>query len=383
MRDVDFLIVGGGLAGALSAVALKRLHPSASLLLLEQADRLGGNHRWSYFDSDLPAAGHALIEGIQKDHWRQHEVRFPGRRRTLQTGYSSFNSPALDAWVRRNLAEDELRLGADVLSIAAGSVVLAGGEVLPAAQVIDARGPAAGAGIEAGWQKFVGLDLEVIGHNLTHPILMDACVDQAGGYRFFYVLPLGPDRLFIEDTYFNESPALDVPALRTGIRDYAAAYGAVGTELASEAGVLPIVMSGTPDLFWPPDDPIARLGMRGGFFHHATSYSLPIAVSTALAFAQAAAAGQSPDAGWLRARFLQHWDRQGYYRLLNTLMLRAAGPSERVRIYEHFYRLPEALIERFYRGSLTWSDRLRIMSGKPPVPIASALSAILSGRAAA
>jgi lycopene beta-cyclase len=383
MRDAGFLIVGGGLAGALCAAALKRLNGGVPLMLVEQGDRFGGNHRWSYFDSDLDAAGHSLLEGIRKHQWPRHEVRFPGRRRTLQTGYRSFNSAALDAWVRENLEADEYRLGADVVSVAEGSVELASGEVLHAAQVLDARGPVAGAGIEAGWQKFVGLDLEVTGHNLTHPILMDACIDQTGGYRFFYVLPLGPDRLFVEDTYFNESPALDVPALRAGIRDYAGAYGAVGAELASEAGVLPIVMAGTPDLFWPPDDPVARLGMRGGFFHHATSYSLPVAVSTALAFAQAAATGQSPDAGWLRARFVQHWDQQGYYRLLNTLMLRAAGPEERVRIYEHFYRLPEALIERFYRGSLTWSDRLRIMSGKPPVPITSALAAILSGRAAA
>ena len=38
-----------------------------------------------------------------------------------------------------------------------------------------------------------------------------------------------------------------------------------------------------------------------------------------------------------------------------------------------FYRLPEPLIERFYAGKLTRMDRLRIVTGKPPIPIRDAL----------
>lgn len=379
MRDIEFLIVGGGLAGALCAVALKRLNPDVSLLLLEQGERFGGNHRWSYFDSDLDTSAHALLEGIEKHHWPLYEVRFPARRRILATGYSTFTSTALDRWVRTNLAEHEYRLFAQVRSVSPAGVKLEGSELLGAAQVIDARGPLTSEGLEAGWQKFVGIELEVAGHGFTHPVIMDACVDQTGGYRFFYVLPLGPDCLFIEDTYFNESPQLDVPALRQGIREYASRYGRVGAELAAETGVLPIVISGTPDVFWPPADAIARIGMHGGFFHHATGYSLPCAVTTALELAHVWASGKRPDAEWLRARFVKHWDEQSYFRLLNTLLFRAAPPAERYRIFEHFYRLPESLIARFYRGKLNWRDRLRIMSGKPPVPIGSAVTAILGG----
>lgn len=383
MRDIEFLIIGGGLAGALCAVALKRLNLDVSLLLLEQGERFGGNHRWSYFDSDLDGAGHALLDGIEKHHWPRYEVGFPDRRRTLETGYSSFTSAALDAWVRANLAECEYRLCANVMSVSAEGVVLADMEMVRAGQVIDARGPISSEGITAGWQKFVGIELEVAEHNLAHPVIMDACVDQTSGYRFFYVLPLGLDRLFIEDTYFNESPQLDAPALREGIRAYASAYGRVGAELGSETGVLPIVMSGTPDVFWPPADAIARIGMHGGFFHHATGYSLPCAVTTALELAHVWASGKRPDAEWLRARFVKHWDEQSYFRLLNTLLFRAAPPAERYRIFEHFYRLPESLIARFYCGKLNWGDRLRIMSGKPPVPIGSAVAAILEGRSPA
>ncbi|WP_363323310.1 hypothetical protein [uncultured Tateyamaria sp.] len=35
--------------------------------------------------------------------------------------------------------------------------------------------------------------------------------------------------------------------------------------------------------------------------------------------------------------------------------------------------MPEALIERFYAGRLTPLDRLRIVTGKPPIPVRDAL----------
>ena len=42
-------------------------------------------------------------------------------------------------------------------------------------------------------------------------------------------------------------------------------------------------------------------------------------------------------------------------------------------ILERFYRLPEPLIERFYAGRPTVGDRIRILTGKPPVPVGRAL----------
>jgi lycopene beta-cyclase len=45
-------------------------------------------------------------------------------------------------------------------------------------------------------------------------------------------------------------------------------------------------------------------------------------------------------------------------------------------VLERFYGLPEALIARFYAARLTGLDKLRILSGKPPVPIGAALRCI-------
>ena len=38
--------------------------------------------------------------------------------------------------------------------------------------------------------------------------------------------------------------------------------------------------------------------------------------------------------------------------------------------------LPQGLVERFYAARLTLADKARILMGKPPVPIRSALSCL-------
>jgi lycopene beta-cyclase len=63
------------------------------------------------------------------------------------------------------------------------------------------------------------------------------------------------------------------------------------------------------------------------------------------------------------------------------MLFRAAEPSQSYRVLEHFYRLPPETIARFYAAQLTTMDKVRILSGKPPVPIGKALSAIF-GKAA-
>jgi lycopene beta-cyclase len=67
------------------------------------------------------------------------------------------------------------------------------------------------------------------------------------------------------------------------------------------------------------------------------------------------------------------WRRRAFYRLLNRMLFRAADPDRRYKVLERFYRLPTPLIERFYAGEATLRDKLRILAGKPPVPVDRAL----------
>jgi lycopene beta-cyclase len=68
--------------------------------------------------------------------------------------------------------------------------------------------------------------------------------------------------------------------------------------------------------------------------------------------------------------------------MLNRMLFGAAGPGERYKVLEHFYRLPAATIGRFYAGRSTLFDKARILSGRPPVPVGPALAAIRGKRAA-
>ena len=148
-------------------------------------------------------------------------------------------------------------------------------------------------GLELAWQKFVGVEMAVPGHGLKAPIIMDATVEQVGGYRFVYSLPFSSDRLMVEDTYYTNGAQLDEAALAKRIADYASSQGWSGTAGRQEVGILPILLGGDPDLFWPASDPVARLA-EGVFFHlpplfppasrgHAISLSPPRSWRSALA----------------------------------------------------------------------------------------------------
>jgi lycopene beta-cyclase len=70
------------------------------------------------------------------------------------------------------------------------------------------------------------------------------------------------------------------------------------------------------------------------------------------------------------------WRRRGFYRMLSTMLFKAAEPGERWRVLERFYRLDPGLIGRFYAGRSTMLDMGRILAGKPPVPVNRAVAAL-------
>ena len=62
------------------------------------------------------------------------------------------------------------------------------------------------------------------------------------------------------------------------------------------------------------------------------------------------------------------------------MLFKAAAPDQRYRVLERFYRLPAPLMRRFYASELTRLDKLRILTGKPPVPIHRALRCLSEER---
>jgi lycopene beta-cyclase len=372
MRPLDLVIVGGGLAGGLCALALRQRQPGLRLALIEPGEVIGGNHLWSFFESDVQPEHRWLTDPLIRRRWSAYEVKFPAYSRLLEQSYRTIDSEALDAAVRAALPISDV-VRAKVVDIGPTHVLLDNGERLEARAVLDARGGKA-EGLELGWQKFVGQLLTIPqGHGLEHPIVMDATVEQHDGYRFVYCLPFSPTQLFVEDTYYSDGPEIAFDLLRERIGDYAAARGwQISARTREEHGALPVVTGGDFDRLWPKNDPVARAGARGGFFHPLTSYSLPDAVRFAVWLAE-----EAPIDGGLgaatRARGRRQWKKGGFYRLLTALLFHAAAPHDRYRVLERFYRLSGPLIARFYAGTSTGLDKARVLSGKPPVPFFRAL----------
>ncbi len=375
----DVAIVGAGLAGGMIALALKAKHPALDVRLIDAAPVVGGNHLWSFFGSDVAQADRWIVAPLVVHAWRGYDVRFPAHERTIDATYYSIESTRLDREVRRVLPPHALMLGRKVSGASATAVVLADGDRIEATGVIDARGAGDLSLLDLAWQKFLGRELALrVPHESPRPMVMDATIPQIDGYRFVYCLPFAADRMFVEDTYYSDTPDLDIPVLGARIDEYVAGRGwDVGHVVREESGVLPVAMGGDFEAYWRSGGArVAKAGMRAGMFHPTTGYSLPDAVRTAsmLAGLSDFSGAKLHDATHAMARAT--WKSRGFYRMLDTMLFRAAEPEERYRILERFYRLSPSLIGRFYAGRSTLSDKARVLTGKPPVPIVRAVRAI-------
>lgn len=371
--DCDIALAGGGLASGLIALALAKLRPELDVRIIESGERLGGNHIWSFFAQDVLAAHRWLVDPLISYRWDRYDIAFPARARTLDMAYHSIESSRFDQIVRATIPHARIVAG-EVAAIDENVITLNDQRRISARRVIDARGPGDLGKLDLGWQKFMGQALVIDGgHGLTRPIIMDATVEQLDGYRFVYSLPFSDETVFVEDTYYSDTPDIDRAALRQRIAAYAARKGwRIKMVAREETGVLPVAMGGDFDAYWRSSGAGAKAGLRAGLFHPTTGYSLPDAVRLAMRLAADPFCPQEI----LQAEARQVWQARGFYRMLDTMLYRAAEPDQRYRVLERFYGLSPSLIGRFYAGNSSLADKIRILSGKPPVPIGRAIKAI-------
>ena len=375
-------ILGGGLSGSLLAYRLSQKKPDLDYLLIEAQDKLGGEHTWSFHETDLPSHSMNWIKNLVASSWPQQEVRFHDFIRTLSRPYHSVTSSHLDRVIQSKVG-DRLLLNSPVKKIDSNCIFLEGKKI-EARVIFDARGLELGSLSPSGFQKFVGMDLEFeTAHGLKHPIIMDANCHQKEGYRFFYILPWDSHSVLVEDTRYTTDPSLDVEDLRFEIRNYCARSGwKIKKELRTEAGALPIPLA--PFTAKQRESNLEKidLGLRGEYFHWTTGYSFPYAVRTAETisniFLENPEATAEEITRALRPLQNEIKRQSRYFALLNRMLFLAAQPSERWRIFHRFYHLNEELICRFYKGNLRLFDQARILIGRPPVPVYPAIKCVLN-----
>ena len=379
--NCDIAIVGGGLAGGLVAYALSVKRPELSVRLIDPAAMFGGNHVWSFFTSDIAPADWWIVEPFIDHRWEGYETRFPAHVRQFDSPYNSIRSQNYDGQLRALLPANVPMQG-EAVEVSQTSVYLADQRKINTGGVFDARGVADLDHLDFGWQKFVGQEYRTARpHGLTHPIVMDATVEQIDGYRFVYALPFAENRIFIEDTYYSDGPEIDGQAMVARIKDYAAAQGWDLAELIhQEMGALPVTMGGDFDAYWRSGGAAAKIGVRAALFHATTGFSLPDAVRTASLIAGLDDLSGAAIADAMHGFARRRWNDGGFYRLLDRMLFRAATPGTRYKVLERFYGLRPELIQRFYAGNTTFLDKARILSGKPPVPIARAMAVMREPR---
>jgi lycopene beta-cyclase len=372
----DVILVGAGLANGLIAWRLKTTRPDLRILVLEAEATMGGNHTWSFHDSDLTSAQRGWIAPLVAHHWPGYAVKFPDLARALDGGYNSIASTDFARIIAAALG-DALRVNSAVSMITPTTVRLASGKTLHAGAVIDGRGVTASASVALGYQTFLGQELRLAApHGLQAPVIMDATVAQDGGYRFVYLLPFTPDTLLIEDTHYVDQGHIDPARMRANIAAYAAAQNwQVAELLREERGSLPITLAGDFDAYWRERAGQPCSGLRAGLFHPTTGYSLPHAVRLAERIAQLDDLSAPALFAAIRAEAAAAWRSQGFFRLLNRMLFLAGRADARWRVMQRFYHLRAPLIARFYAGRLTLLDQLRLVSGKPPVPVIEAIAA--------
>lgn len=376
--DSDLILAGGGLANGLIAYRLRQIRPELRIVILERAPQLGGNHTWSFHKGDISDTQHDWLSPFVEHSWDQQSVRFPAHSRDIAQGYRSMTSERFHQILSQTPGLD-IRLNTDIVDMTPTSVTLGTGETLSAPAVIDGRGLERNTRLVIGHQKFLGHEVTLKRpHALAGPIIMDATVPQKDGYRFLYTLPFTDTRILIEDTRYSDGAALDVAGMRPEIHLYAETQGwEIDTLVREETGVLPVALAGDIEGFWA-DAPqgLPRSGLRGAFFHPTTGYSVPDAVRIADAIATQRDIKSDPLYDFLRTRSIDQWRSQWFFRLLNRFWFIACVPQRRYFVMQRFYALNENLIERFYAGRLKTTDCVRILTGKPPVPIHRAMTCL-------
>lgn len=374
MSRQDVILIGVGLANALIGYRLKQIQPHLNITLIDQAEAPSIRHTWSFHSTDV--AGSPWVEDLIDHSWPGYEVRFPAYSRRFSQPYHSIRARPFYARIKKIFGRSMI-FGRQVTSVDNGVVCFADHPSMEADLIIDGRGQGNTPKYKCGYQKFLGLDLQLNQpHNLTTPLLMDARVEQTDGYRFMYLLPWSENQVLVEDTRYSSRPDIAVDEYREQIMEY---VKEVGWEVAAvrreERGVLPIpLVFPAPPSQLAPDIPI--VGTRCGLFHFVTGYSLPDAVRVANLVSQT-----KDLSSFEVTQALHHYQRSKkpkdwYYLQLTRMMFGASLPDQRYKIFEHFYRQPDSVIERFYAGTSRWSDQLRILMGRPPVPVKEALRSL-------
>lgn len=364
-RKHDIVIAGGGLAGGLIALALRRQRPDLDVLVVEAGERLGGRRRHTWICGDDAAL---LLDRCRMARWDMADFAFPGAFRQVALPVCSISADDFDAALRRELPPESLRLRAPIAELAAGTVTLASGETITARTVIDCRGFAASDALDIVWRTSLERSLACAEpHHVAQPMLVDAGGVQGGDFAFAQVLPIGLGELVIGEHRISRRAQIDRRELSSALEATSRRAGWQGNIKGSEAGVRPLIAGGSLARHYAgiaaPGVPLA--GSRGLFLHPLTGSSMAAALGVAQAIAGEADLPGDQLAAMLANRARQHWQAMTPARSMVARLVagqgQGQGRGQGAERAARLARLPQESIARLLAGSPSLMDRLRLM----------------------
>lgn len=360
-RREGVLIAGGGLAGCLAALALKRLRPEVPLLIVEERERFGGEGFRFLFRNELDGEGRSLVAPLVEQAWPGFYIAFPGLTRNLKAELGGFSPAALHRAMTASLDPKEYRLGVKAVAVRDDALVLDGGETIKAEGAIDARGAANLSMLELLYETRVERVATLAApHRLDRPVLIDASPDQAAGFSFVQIFPLGEQRLRIAKALVSERARPD-DAAEARLDHYLGLRG-WRVEHVEESIALsrPMPMGGDFASFWRIGGArVAKLGLRGGFLQPATGRSVADAARAALALAGARDFAGAALHDLIEEEARQLWKRRDFQRG-TVAAIAAARPDQRRALLERLYALEPGIIAGFHADRLGLIERKRV-----------------------
>jgi lycopene beta-cyclase len=360
-RRDGIVIAGGGLAGALAALAMARHRPDVPLMIVEEGETFGGEGVRSFTDAELGQDGAELIGPLAIERWPGFYVAFPGFSRNLGITYAGFGAVDLHCALIETLDPRQYRLGVKVVAVREDALVLDGGEEIRAQGAIDARGAASLAALDLLYAARLEREYRFKApHRVDRPVLVDATVSPTEGLGFVQCLPLAEDRLIVADVMISDRA---LPDAQAGARldAYVAARGwKTKSKHGEQVQVRPLPTGGDFAAFWRQSGArVAKLGVRGGFVHPVTGRTLGDAVATALLLSRQRDFSGAALHDLFEAEAKQVWKKRELLRAV-TAALAAAKPEEGRALLARLYGLAPATIARFLADRLGLIDRMRV-----------------------
>ena len=355
------MIAGGGLAGALAALAMARHRPDVPLLIIEEAETFGGTGVRTFSDAELGADGAGLIGAEAIARWPGIYLSFPGMNRNLKLNWSGFGGVDLHRALVETLDPKQYRLGTRVVAVREDALVLDGGEEIRAEGAIDARGAANLSMLELLYEA--RLEREYVfaaPHRVDRPVLIDANVAQDGGLRFMQCIPLSADRLVVGDVMISERVQPD-PDAGARLDAYVAARGwKGGTSEGEHVSVRPLPYGGDFAAFWRLGGArVAKLGLRGGFVHPVTGRTLGDGVINAMLLTRQRDFSAAALHDLFETEAKQAWKKRELLRGVTAAFARAR-PENRRDLLAALYGLSPGTIAGLNADDLGWLDRMRV-----------------------